>query len=130
LNFGYIPKKGTNISSDKYKALVKNIEEDYTSGKSNTYPDNNFAEESEEEEEEEETEDENTDDEKMTEVSPQKKATPRDFKPTKKYHVMTSKSTGKRLVTTKKKKKEKKKKKKEKNRRNILQRREDALLNN
>ena len=96
-NFGYIPKKGTNISSDKYKALVKNIEEDYTSGKSNTYPDNNFAEESEEEEEEEETEDENTDDEKMTEVSPQKKATPRDFKPTKKYHVMTSKSTGKKI---------------------------------
>jgi hypothetical protein len=97
LNFGYIPKKGTNISSDKYKALVKNTEEGYTSGKSDTYPDNNFAEESEEEEEEEETEDENTDDEEMTEVSPQKKATPRDFKPTKKYHVMTSKSTGKKI---------------------------------
>jgi len=77
--------------------LVKNTEEVYTSGKSDTYPDNNFAEESEEEEEEEETEDENTDNEEMTEVSPQKKATPRDFKPTKKYHVMTSKSTGKKI---------------------------------
>ena len=97
MNFWYIPKKGIKISSDKYKALVKNTEEGHTSDKSDTYPDNNFAEESEEEEEEEETDDENTDDEEMTEVSPQNKATPRDFKPTKKYHVMTSKSTGKKI---------------------------------
>ncbi len=97
MNFWYIPKKGIKISSDKYKALVKNTEEGHTSDKSDTYPDNNFAEESEEEEEEEETDDENTDDEEMTEVSPQNKATPRDFKPTKKYHVMTSMSTGKKI---------------------------------